>query len=125
MALKKLQEIQLPDHCDSPQGIHLQIEAMKLVFADTLAYVGAPEHSKISPQAMLDDAYIAERRALIGDEASDPAAGLPENGNTVYLSVVDKDGMMVSFILSNYMGFGSGVVVPPTGIALHNRGHSF
>lgn len=125
MALKKLQEIDLPDHWHSPRGIHLQIEAMKLAFADTLAYVGDPEHSKVSPQALLDDAYIAQRRTLIGEQASNPEAGMPENGNTVYLSVVDKDGMMVSFIQSNYMGFGSGVVVPDTGVALHNRGHSF
>src|SRR5699024_9463741 len=110
MALKKLQAVDLPDHWASPRGIHLQIEAMKLAFADTLAYVGDPEHSKVSPQALLDDAYIAQRRTLIGEQASDPVAGMPENGNTVYLSVVDKDGMMVSFIQFYYICFVSVVV---------------
>lgn len=104
---------------------HLQIEAMKLAFADAYAYVGDPEHAGIPVEGLLDGAYIESRRALISDEARLPDAGRPPGGGTVYLCTADRDGMMVSFIQSNYMGFGSGVVVPGTGISLQNRGAGF
>jgi len=74
---------------------------------------------------MLDKAYAAERRALIGERALEPAPGTPPRGGTVYLCAADGDGLMVSYIQSNYMGFGSGIVVPDTGIALQNRGAGF
>ncbi|CAM2341498.1 gamma-glutamyltransferase family protein [Burkholderia vietnamiensis] len=75
---------------------------------------------------MLDDAYLAERAKLIDrTRATHFAAGRPHSGGTIYLSAADERGMMVSFIQSNYMGFGSGLVVPGTGIALQNRGHGF
>src|SRR5690606_13233102 len=76
--------------------------------------------------ALLDPAYLAERARLIKpDSASQVAAGTPKPGGTVYLATADAAGSMVSFIQSNFRGFGSGVVVPDTGIALHNRGISF
>ena len=110
---------------ESAQSYHLQIEAMKLAFADSLAYVADPEQVDVPIRGLLDKEYAARRRALIGERALDPVAGEPPRGGTVYLCAADGDGMMVSFIQSNYMGFGSGIVVPGTGIALQNRGANF
>lgn len=125
LALNVLSELDMPVHREDEYGLHLQIEAMKLAFADTLAFIGDADHCSYSAEELLCLNYAGERRGLITDEASEPAAGAPAKGNTVYLAVADRSGMMVSFIQSNYMGFGSGVVVPDTGIALHNRGNSF
>ncbi len=110
---------------ESAPSYHLQIEAMKLAFADSLAYVADPEQVDVPVRGLLDKEYAARRRALIGERALDPVAGEPSRGGTVYLCAADGDGMMVSFIQSNYMGFGSGIVVPGTGIALQNRGANF
>src|SRR5205807_934924 len=75
---------------------------------------------------LLDDAYLASRARLIDPgRAQVFEAGLAPKGGTVYLSAADERGMMVSFIQSNYMGFGSGVVVPGWGVSLQNRGHGF
>jgi gamma-glutamyltranspeptidase / glutathione hydrolase len=104
---------------------HRQIEAIKLAFADAAAYVADPSVVEVPTTGMLDKAYAASRRALITEEASDPMPGDPPRGGTVYLCTADGDGQMVSFIQSNYLGFGSGVVVPGTGIALQNRGANF
>ncbi len=109
----------------SVESLHLQIEAMKLAFADAYRYIADPEHVEIPLAGLLDPAYIASRRTLIGPQARMPAAGRPPRGGTVYLCTADRDGMMVSYIQSNYMGFGSGVVAPGTGIALNNRGACF
>ena len=110
---------------ESVESYHLQIEAMKLGFTDALAYVADPEHAAVPTAALLDKGYARTRAALIDTQAGHPAAGRPPRGGTVYLCAADGDGMLVSFIQSNYMGFGSGIVVPGTGIALHNRGHDF
>ncbi len=110
---------------ESAQSYHLQVEAMKLAFADVQRYVADPEHAAVPVPGLLDKGYAGERRALIGDQALAPAPGEPARGGTVYLCAADGDGMMVSFIQSNYQGFGSGIVVPGTGIALQNRGHGF
>jgi gamma-glutamyltranspeptidase / glutathione hydrolase len=104
---------------------HLQIEAMKLAFADAYRYVADPAHVDVPVAGLLDPDYLASRRALIGDEARVPEAGRPPGGGTVYLCTADRDGMMVSFIQSNYHGFGSGVVVPELGISLQNRASGF
>jgi gamma-glutamyltranspeptidase/glutathione hydrolase len=112
------------DHASAPLW-HLQIEAMKLGFADAYRYVADPRCAEVPVNGLLDDAYISSRRALIGDQARLPEAGRPPTGGTVYLCAADRDGMMVSYIQSNYMGFGSGVVVPETGISLQNRGAGF
>ena len=98
---------------------------MKLGFSDTLAYAADPARADVPTRGLLDKGYAAERRALIGDAALEPSAGQPPRGGTVYLCTADSDGMMVSFIQSNYAGFGSGIVVPGTGIALQNRGANF
>lgn len=105
--------------------LHRQIEAVKLAFADTRRYVADPDYMDIDPLLLLDEQYVESRRALIEETAQVPLAGRPEPGGTVYLAAADTNGTMVSFIQSNYMGFGSGLVVPETGIALHNRGCNF
>lgn len=111
---------------DSVQSQHLQIEAMKLAFADVYRYVADPRSMEVSPEQMLDPGYLKERaKAIDPGRAQIPGAGIPKAGGTVYLSAADDDGMMVSFIQSNYMGFGSGVVVPGYGVSLQNRGAGF
>jgi gamma-glutamyltranspeptidase/glutathione hydrolase len=80
---------------------------------------------KVRVEDLLSDSYADERRRLIGKEALTPEPGQPPKGGTVYLATADGEGNMVSFIQSNYMGFGSGIVVPGTGIGLQNRGHNF
>jgi gamma-glutamyltranspeptidase/glutathione hydrolase len=110
---------------DSTRSFHLQIEALKLAFADAFRYVADPDFVSVPVAGLLDKTYGAQRRALIGNRALQPAPGKPNSGGTVYLCAADADGMMVSFIQSSYMGFGSGIVVPGTGIALHDRGANF
>jgi len=111
---------------DSPATQHLAIEAMKLAFADSYRYVSDRRSMHVPPEALLDPAYLASRARLIDPRrAQDFGPGEPPRGGTVYLCAADQDGMMVSLIQSNYMGFGSGVVVPGTGISLQNRGHAF
>jgi gamma-glutamyltranspeptidase/glutathione hydrolase len=111
-----------------PDGIesqHLQIEAMKLAFADIAAHVSDPRTMKVSPAQLLDRGYLKERAKLIDPrKAVKFSSGSPPKGGTIYLTAADKDGMMVSFIQSNYMGFGSGAVADG-GISLQNRGYGF
>jgi gamma-glutamyltranspeptidase/glutathione hydrolase len=111
---------------DSADSLHLQIEAMKLAFADVYEYVSDPATLRVQPSEMLDKGYLKRRARLIDmKKAGTPAFGKPGKGGTVYLTAADESGMMVSFIQSNYSGFGSGVVVPGTGISLQNRGYGF
>ncbi len=110
---------------DTVRTHHRQMEAIKLAFADGLAHIADPAYMRVSVAELLSDAYADDRRKLIGSHAALPVAGEPPRGGTVYLSTADIDGNMVSFIQSNYMGFGSGLVVPGTGIALQNRGNNF
>ncbi|HEY1394037.1 MAG TPA: gamma-glutamyltransferase family protein, partial [Methylibium sp.] len=111
---------------DSVEAQHLQIEAMKLAFADVYRYVAEPRSMELTPAQMLDAGYLAARASSIDmKRAQDFGAGNPAKGGTVYLTTADESGMMVSFIQSNYMGFGSGVVVPQFGLSMQNRGHAF
>jgi gamma-glutamyltranspeptidase/glutathione hydrolase len=111
---------------DSVEAQHLQVEAMKLAFADVHRYVADPRAMDVPASALLDPAYLASRAKLIDrNRAQDFGPGRPPVGGTVYLCAGDASGMMVSLIQSNYMGFGSGVVVPGTGISLQNRGAGF
>jgi gamma-glutamyltranspeptidase/glutathione hydrolase len=113
-------------HPDSAEGLHLAIEAMKLGFADAYRYVADPDSLDIDIADLLDDGYLAERAALIDRaRAGDPGHGVPKRGGTVYLTTADAEGRMVSLIQSNYAGFGSGVVIPGTGISMQNRGSGF
>jgi gamma-glutamyltranspeptidase / glutathione hydrolase len=104
---------------------HKQIEAMKLAFADGKKYITDPRFMKSTVKQLLSEEYAQERRNLIGEEALTPEPGTPSKGGTVYLAAADREGNMISYIQSNYMGFGSGLVVPGTGIALQNRGADF
>jgi gamma-glutamyltranspeptidase/glutathione hydrolase len=127
MALGILQNFDLGGSAlDSVASQHLQIEAMKLAFADVYRYVADPRAMEVTAEAMLDKAYLASRAKLIDpNQATHFGFGLPRAGGTIYLTAADEAGMMVSFIQSNYMGFGSGVVVPGAGISLQNRGVGF
>ncbi len=124
MALNILKEFDFPVN-ETVDTYHKQIEAIKLAFSDCRKYVTDPRHMTIKVEDLLSDSFAAKRRDLIGKQALHPAPGRPTGGGTVYLAAADSEGNMVSFIQSNYMGFGSGLVVPGTGISLHNRGHNF
>ena len=128
MALGMLEKLGLGRHAvDSVQTQHLQIEAIKLAFADTYRWVAdAGAMQGVTAADLLSDAYLAERAKLIDPtRAVDFQHGTPPAGGTIYLSTADERGMMVSLIQSNYMGFGSGVVVPAVGVSLQNRGYGF
>jgi gamma-glutamyltranspeptidase/glutathione hydrolase len=127
MALGLLQHWDVTAHpVDSAAAQHLMIEAMKLAFADVYRYVAEPGAMPVSAAQLLDPTYLAERARLIDPKRAQVfGAGNPVKGGTIYLSAADETGMMVSFIQSNYMGFGSGVVLPGYGVSLQNRGHGF
>jgi gamma-glutamyltranspeptidase/glutathione hydrolase len=126
-ALGILSNFDVASHpADSADSIHLQIEAMKLAFADSWRHVSDPSSMQVTVAELIDPAYLAARAKKIDmKRAQQPKAGIPKDGGTVYLTTADENGMMVSLIQSNYMGFGSGVVVPGTGISLQNRGAGF
>lgn len=104
---------------------HYQIEALKIAFSDTMTYVTDPDFMRMNPDFLISEEYVKLRqkdllpRAQLHDPIAYQASG------TVYLATADKDGNMVSFIQSNYMGFGSGIVIDGTGISMQNRGHTF
>jgi gamma-glutamyltranspeptidase/glutathione hydrolase len=127
LALGILRAFDLADMAvDSPRWLHLQIEAMKLAFADGHRYIADPNWMDADVVDLLDDAYLASRAGLIDPDRATPFDyGVPKPGGTVYLTAADAQGNMVSYIQSNYTGFGSGIVVPETGIALQNRGCCF
>ena len=109
---------------DSADSLHLQIEAMKLAFADAYEYVSDAATMRVKNSDLLDKEYLRSRARLIDmKRAKTPRHGTPGRGGTVYLTAADASGMMVSYIQSNYQGFGSGVVVD--GISLQNRGYGF
>jgi gamma-glutamyltranspeptidase/glutathione hydrolase len=104
---------------------HKQIEALKLALVDGLEFIADPLSMEIPLEYMVSEEYSDFRRGYIGKEALLPKPRLASRGGTVYLATADGEGNMVSMIQSNYRGFGSGLVVPGTGIALHNRGCNF
>ncbi len=112
----------------SAQRLHLEIEAMRLAFADTRWYVSDPAFNSLPVAELLSKEYAARRRALIDPQRANlsPLHGAPfSSSDTVYLSVVDGQGNACSFINSLYMGFGAGIVPAGLGFALQNRGHNF
>ena len=127
MALGILENFDVAGHdADGPEVAHLRIEAMKLAFADIWRYVADPRFMEVTPAQMLDKQYLKSRARLIDPrKAKDFGPGVPKDGGTIYLGTADASGMMVSLIQSNYTGFGSGIVVPGTGIALQNRATGF
>jgi gamma-glutamyltranspeptidase/glutathione hydrolase len=111
---------------DSADSLHLQIEAMKTAFAMARQCVGDPAFMRHTPEQLLDeDRLEAAAKAIRMEKAGEPACEIPPEMGTVYLTAADADGWMVSFIQSNFAGFGSGIVIPGTGISLQNRGHGF
>ncbi len=124
MALNILKEIDFTAR-EIPQAFHYQIEAIKLAFADGKEYITDYQQMSEKIKDLLSATYAKERRELITDLAINPYPGKPTGSDTVYLATADGEGNMVSYIQSNYMGFGSGLVVPGTGIALQNRGANF
>jgi gamma-glutamyltranspeptidase/glutathione hydrolase len=125
IALRLLEGFALEPGADA---MHLQIEAMKLAFADTHRHVADPAFGRVPVEELLSDAYISERRREIDPRRAAPsvtAAALPRGRDTVYLCVADAEGNMVSLIHSLYYGFGSGLVAGETGLALQNRGAGF
>ena len=111
---------------DSADSIHLQIEAMKIALAEAYRHIAEIGAMEINPRDFLDAAYLIRRAEEISmARASHPESRMPADHGTVYLTAADQSGMMISFIQSNYLGFGSGIVVPNTGIALQNRGFGF
>jgi len=125
MALNILKGLELPENRECAENYHKMIEAMKLAFIDAKTYVSDPKTMKADVKTMLSEEYAKKRRSLIGDNAIEPLPGNPFCGGTVYLCAADGEGNMISYIQSNYMGFGSGIVVPQTGISLQNRGCNF
>jgi len=128
IALNILKGFELSER-DCAETFHRQIEAIKLGFADAHRYVADQRFSSVPVQELLSDRYTDARRKLITGTATDFKPGDPMSGGTVYLSAADKDEngeiTMVSFIQSNYTGFGSGVVCPETGVAFNNRSACF
>ncbi len=110
---------------DCAENLHHEIEAMKLAYADGRKYVADPRYMKAQVKELLSDEYTAKRRALIGEQAIMPRPGNPFCGGTVYLCTADGEGNMVSYIQSNFQGFGSGIVVPDYGIAFNDRASGF
>src|SRR5690606_29285286 len=111
---------------DSAESTHLELEAMKLAVRAAFDHLADLDAMRLTPQELLDDAMLETLARRIGPRAAPiPPAALPVGGDTVYLAAADAAGMMVSFIQSNYQGFGSGIVVPGTGIAMQNRGAGF
>jgi gamma-glutamyltranspeptidase/glutathione hydrolase len=126
MALGMLEHFDLRAYpVDGPDSLHLQMEAIKLAFADAKAYVADIDHMVgVKPDHLLDKDYLKSRAKLIDlKRAQNFGPGAFPKGGTVYLTAADASGMMVSYIQSNFMGFGSGVVVD--GISLQNRGGTF
>ena len=110
----------------SAERMHMEIEATRMAFADLHAHVADAAHMRLTPEQLLDTAYLRERASRIDlKRAGHYTTGKLPTGGTVYLCTADAEGRMVSYIQSNYRGFGSGVVVPGTGISLHNRGSGF
>jgi len=123
-ALRILDAFALPE--DGPERHHVLIEATKLALQDRNEYVSDPAAMTVTPEEMLADDWVDERRARIDPQrATTPAPGAAHVGGTAYLCAADADGMLVSLIQSNFMAFGSGVHVPEWGINLNNRGASF
>lgn len=125
MALNILKGFELDNNKENVENYHKIIESLKLAFADSKTYVTDIKDMKVKVEELLNEDYANKRRSLIGDKAVEPICGDPYSPGTVYLCSGDSDGNMVSYIQSNYTEFGSGLVVPNTGIALHNRGNNF
>ena len=134
MMLNMMEQYPMADYgLGSTRALHVMIEAKKLAYADMIRYVADPKFSKVPTSAMLSKDNAKARAALIDPAKAacnvEPSkySGLTDGngGDTIYLTVIDRDGNIVSLIQSLYSSFGSGVVAPGTGVMLHNRGALF
>ena len=125
IALNILNNFELDNAKETARNYHIQLEAMKLAFADAGKYIADPKYMSVPSEYLLSEEYARERSKLITEKAQIFSFGKPDRSGTVYLCAADGEGNMVSYIQSNYMGFGSGLCVPGTGIALQNRGSGF
>jgi gamma-glutamyltranspeptidase/glutathione hydrolase len=111
---------------DSADSIHLQIEAMKIALAEAYRHIADISTMQVDPQEFLSEEFLVRRAQEIRiDRAGVPESRILNDQGTVYLTAADESGMLVSFIQSNYLGFGSGIVIPQTGISMQNRGYGF
>jgi gamma-glutamyltranspeptidase/glutathione hydrolase len=124
MALKILGGMELSSLV-SPRDVHKKIEAIKLAFTEGSRHIADPGYMKASFESLLSEELASARRGLITDTTIEPASVPFHDHGTIYLCAADGEGNMVSYIQSNYMGFGSGIVVPGTGITMQNRGANF
>lgn len=116
----------LGDHPLVEKTVHTEVEIKKLAFADRAAYLTDPTFMRVDPQTLIDSDYLKQRSQLVNTEQAQPSVAPGSfRGDTIYLCTADREGNVVSLIQSNYMGFGSGVVVDDTGIVLQNRGAYF
>jgi gamma-glutamyltranspeptidase/glutathione hydrolase len=125
LALNILEGFEPSRHTPSDEDYHRQIEAVKLALTDAHRYIADPAHASVPVAGLLSKDYAERRRGMIGGKALLPEPGEPDGGGTVYLCAADSAGMMVSLIQSNYLGFGSQIVVPGAGVSLQCRGAGF
>jgi gamma-glutamyltranspeptidase/glutathione hydrolase len=126
LALAILKELDVRGGPDEVDTVHFQLEAMKAAFAVCGRHLADPDAMRATADELLDPRAVSALAGAIRRDRAAPSAPLPPaDHGTVYVSTADAAGRMVSLIQSNYLGFGSGVVVPSTGIALHNRGLGF
>lgn len=124
--LGMLNDLELGDDPLAPETVHLEVETKKLAFADRETYLTDPAHMPFPAERLIAPDYLHGRAALVDRERAQPTQKPGSfTGDTIYLCAADSDGNVVSLIQSNYMGFGSGLVVDGTGIVLHNRGAYF
>jgi gamma-glutamyltranspeptidase / glutathione hydrolase len=126
IALGILNHCPMDQDVESVQSLHFQLEACKLALELSQRCIADPRFMRLNPVDLLDSVFFKEQAQLLSSQRAQSRTLVPhtEEG-TVYLCAADGDGMMVSFIQSNYCGFGSGIVIPETGISLHNRGYGF
>ncbi|MEM7078301.1 MAG: gamma-glutamyltransferase family protein, partial [Pseudomonadota bacterium] len=111
---------------DSEAWVHQQVEVMKIAVRAAQEHISDPDYLHKTPAELLDPQDLARAAAVVGAEARPlPPVALPVGPDTVYLTTADAGGMMVSYIQSNFLAFGSGIVIPGTGIAMQNRGSGF
>ncbi len=127
IALGIVNEMDIPNYpLDSADSVHLQIEATRIAYAEIERHLADIDHMVVKPEILLAQDYLRRRAAEIDLKRANPApTALGASPDTVYLCTADANGMMVSMIQSNYRGFGSGIVVPGTGISMQNRGEGF
>ncbi len=127
IALGILNQFDLSQYpADSADSVHLQVEAMKIAFAEAYRHIADIGSMEVNPEEFLNTAFLTRKAEEISmTQAYHPESRMPTDYGTVYLTAADESGMMISFIQSNYLGFGSGIVIPNTGIAMQNRGYGF